>query len=165
MPRGPPRTLTRKDDMLALDNTAFISEGKWTAEIVISIFNRKDLRRWHLFEQEVLGRIRISRERVKWSRVEYFLSIVSPNVDVVLREAGGGPAFTVGPTQYNGIMAPEVALPTGEKVWAQNQTTVFEIVPPNDFPDHPSFTTVFAEEVGWGIISGTHPSLETLTSN
>ena len=156
MPSGPPKPLTAKYDVQALDNTAFIADGKWTAEIVISIFNRRDEERWHAFEREILRLLGVPRNKIRWDRVEYFLAIPAANIDIVLREFGGGPEFTVGPTQYNGIMAPEVALPTGEKVWTQNQTTVYDIVPPQDFPDRQSFTTIFAEEFGWGIISGTH---------
>jgi hypothetical protein len=157
MPRGPPKPLTAKYDLQALDNTAYILDGKWHAEVVISIFNRKDKNRWHRFEEEILRLLNVPQGTIQWKRVEYFLAIPIANVDVVLREAGGGPEFTVGPTQYNGIMAPEVALLTAERIWTQNETTVFDIVAPNDFPDKQCFTTVFAEETGWGIISGIYP--------
>lgn len=154
MSRGPPKPLTAKYDLLALDNTAYILDGKWHAEVVISVFNRKDEKRWHKFEEEILKLLNVPQGTVRWSRVEYFLAVPISNVNVDLREAGGGPEFTVGPTQYNGIMAQEVAIRTAERNWTQNETTVFDVLAPSDFPDKQSFSTIFAEETGWGIISG-----------
>ena len=151
--RGPSSPLTAASDIQPLDNTAFLVDGKWTAEIVISAFDRADERRAQKIEEEVLSIIGQSG-KISWDRVKYFLAIPKKNITVDLREVSNTQVFRVGPTEYNGIMAPEVPFPTDGKIWAQNSRTEFEIVPPKDFPDKRSFTTVFAEETGYGIISG-----------
>jgi hypothetical protein len=153
-PRGPPTLLSPENELQALDNTAFKVNGQWTAEFVISIFDRKDEKKAHKLEEEVLSIIGVKKGELSWDRTKYFVAIPRQNVNVVLRQAGGTQEFTVGPTQYNGIMAPEVPFPDEGRNWGQADQTVFEIVTPPGYPARPSFRTFFGEETGYGIISG-----------
>lgn len=153
--KGTPTMLSPENELQALDNTAFKVNGQWTAEFVISIFDRKDERRAHKLEEEVLSVIRVKKGELSWERIKYFVAVPKENISVVLRQVGGTQEFLVGPTQSNGIMAPEIPFPDEGRLWRQADQTVFEIIPPPDHSACPSFRTVFGEETGYGIISGT----------
>jgi len=146
--------LDGKDELLALDSTAFKVNGKWTAEFVISIFSKRDDEVAHKLEEEILALFGASKDAVEWSRLKYFIAIPRQNVLVNLKMVDGNESFTVGPTDYNGIMSPEFAFPIDRQTWAQGETTKFEVVPQNGFDQRPNFTTFFAEDGGVGVISG-----------
>jgi hypothetical protein len=156
-PPGPPKMLMSKDDLLALDNTAFIKNGKWTAEFVISIFDRHDENRAQKFAEameEIVSWLKIEKEKIYWRRVEYLVAVPRENISVDLLQAGGSHRFQVGPTYSNGIMSPEIAFPDEGKTWNQSDRVNFDLITPPDFPERHSLTTVFAQETGWGVISG-----------
>ena len=153
-PKGPPKPLTNAQDLQALDNTAFKVDGKWTAEFVISVFDRRDEKRAHTAEEEILSVLGVKKGELHWSRVGYFVAVPRENISVDLRQVGGKTTFTVGPTQYNGIMSPEVAIPYEGINWVQGNQTVFDVITPPGFPERHNLTTGFAEETGYGIISG-----------
>ena len=152
--QGRPRVLSPKDDLLALDNTAFLKQGKWTAEFVVSVFDRGDETRSHKIEEEILSLFRVPKGKLEWNRIKYFVAVPRPNVKVDLYQHGESNVFTVGPTQYNGIMSPELAFPLDAQSYSQGDTIVFDVVIPKDFPETHNHTTVFAEETGYGVISG-----------
>jgi hypothetical protein len=155
--KGAPKPLSSADDLLALDNTAFKVAGQWTAEFVISIFDRHDEIRMemvHKVEKEIRDCIGIKKGEVSWPRIEYFVAVPRMNIMTELRQVGGKITFPVGPTQYNGIMSPEIAIPNEGKDWAQGDQTVFDVVTPPGFPETHNLTTIFGEETGYGIISG-----------
>lgn len=77
-----------------------------------------------------------------------------------MRQVGGTTTFTVGPSQYNGIMSPEVAIPYEGTNWVQGNQAVFDVVTPPGYPEQHNLTTVFAEETGYGIISGIYSYFE-----
>jgi hypothetical protein len=152
--RGTPTALDGKDELLAFDNTAFKVKGKWTAEFVISIFSKRDDEIAHKLEEEILALFGISKDAVEWSRFKYFIAIPRQNVIVDLKMVDGKEPFTVGPTEYNGIMSSELAFPIDGHTWVHGEATKFEVVPQNGFDQRPNFTTFFAEDRGIGVISG-----------
>ena len=155
IPEGTPRTLTPQDNLLALDNTGFRVDGQWVAEFVISVFDRYDEERAHKLEEQITTLLRLKKGEVRWSRIGYFACVPRQNVSVNLRQADpAGTDFTVGPTQHNGIMSPERPIPNYGEVWKQGDTTVFDVVLPPEFPEAHNHTTVFGEELGYGVISG-----------
>ena len=152
--RGPPRMLTADDDLQALDNTAFIKDGRWTAEFVISIFDRRDERRSHKLADELMSFLKVEKGEVHWRRIEYFVAVPRENISVDLSQVGGNQVFRAGPTYPNGIMSQEIAFPDEGRNWTQGDRVTFNVVTPPDFPEHHDLTTVFAQETGWGVISG-----------
>jgi hypothetical protein len=160
--RGAPTLLSPENDLMAFDNTAFKVNGQWTAEFVISIFDRRDEKKAHKVEEEILSLLGVKKGELSWERIGYFVAIPRQNINVILRQANGAQEFTVGPTRYNGIMAPEVPFPDEGRLWGQADQTVFDIVTPPGYPGHPCFKTFFGEETGYGIISGTHPNLPSV---
>ena len=159
-PKGPPKPLTKAQDIEALDNTAFKVNGQWTAEFVISVFDRRDENRTHKAEEEILSVLGVKKGELNWTRVGYFVAVPRENISVDLRQVGGKTTFTVGPSQYNGIMSPEVAIPYEGTNWVQGNQAVFDVVTPPDYPEQHNLTTVFAEETGYGIISGIYSYFE-----
>lgn len=156
-PEGAPRPLTPEDNLLALDNTGFRVDGQWTAEFVISVFDRFDEERAHRMEKEIATLLHLKKGELRWSRIGYFVCVPRQNVTVNLRQAtsaGTVPTFNVGPTQYNGIMSSECPIPNYGQVWTQGDTTVFDVALPPEFPEAHNLTTVFGEEYGYGVISG-----------
>lgn len=154
-PAGTPRALAPADNLLALDNTAFRVNGRWVAEFVISVFDRFDEERAHRLEQEISTLLHLKKGELRWTRIGYFVCVPRPNVTVNLREAtSAGTVFNVGPTLYNGIMSPECPIPDYGHAWTQGNTTVFDVVLPPEFPEAHNLTTVFGEEDGYGVISG-----------
>lgn len=153
-PRGPGKPLTKAQDLQALDNTAFKVNGQWTAEFVISIFDRHDEEKAHKAGEEILSLLGVKKGEVRWSRVHYFIAVPRENINVDLRQVGGQITFPVGPTQYNGIMSPEIAIPNEGTNWVQGNQAVFDVMTPPDYPERHNLTTVFAEETGYGVISG-----------
>ena len=154
-PEGAPRILTPEDNLLALDNTAFRVDGQWIAEFVISVFDRYDEEKAHKLEQEITSLLRLKKGEIRWSRIGYFACVPRQNVFVNLRQTDpAGTVFTVGPTQHNGIMSPECPIPNYGRGWTQGDTTVFDVVLPPEFPEAHNHTTIFGEELGYGVISG-----------
>ena len=153
--RGPPEMLTPDDDLQALDNTAFLKDGKWTAEFVISIFDRRYENKSHKLAEEIMSLLKVETEEVHWRRIEYFVAVPRENICVNLLQDGGTQVFQVGPTYPNGIMSQEIAFPDEGKTQVQGDRITFNVVTPPDFPEHHDLTTIFAQETGWGIISGT----------
>ena len=152
--RGPPKMLTAENDLQALDNTAFIKDGKWTAEFVISIFDRRDENKSHKLAEEVMGILHVKKGEVHWRRIEYFVAVPRENINVDLLQAGGTQVFQVGPTYPNGIMSQEIAFPDEGRTWVQGNRIKFNVITPPGFPDYHDLTTGFAQEAGWGVISG-----------
>ena len=142
--------------MVALDNTAFRVNGQWTAEFVISIFDRSDEKKAHKLEEEVLSLLGVKKGELNWKRIEYFVAVPRQNLFVELRQVGGNTVFPVGPTLYNGIMNPEIAIPFEGRDWVQGNQAVFDVITPPGYPDRHNLTTVFAQETGYGVISGMH---------
>lgn len=155
-PSGPPQPLSNANDLQALDNTAFLVDGKWTAEFVISIFDRSDEKKAHKAEEEFLSLLGVKKGELEWSRVEYFVAVPRQNIFVELRQTGSNIVFPVGPTQYNGIMNPEIEIPLDGRNWVQGNQSVFDVVTPPGYPERHNLTTVFAQETGYGVISGIH---------
>ena len=162
---GPPKMLTDQDDLQALDNTAFIKDGKWTAEFVISIFDRRDENRSHKFADELMGLLHVKKGEVHWTRVEYFVAVPRENICLDLLQEGGTSIFQVGPTYPNGIMSKNIAFPDEGRRWVQGDRTKFNVITPPSFPDHHDLTTGFAQETGWGVISGTFSHVWGLISD
>lgn len=156
-PHGASKMLTPNDDLLALDNTAFIKDGKWTAEFVISIFDRREENRVQKAMEKISSWLEIEKTKIHWRRVEYLIALPRNHISVDLLQAGGSHIFQVGPTYSNGIMSPEIAFPNEDKTWAQGDRVNFDLVTPPDFPEHHNLTTVFSQETGWGVISGVFP--------
>jgi hypothetical protein len=152
--KGPPTQITSADDLIALDNTAFRVNGQWTAEFVISIFDRSDEKKAHKLEEEVLSLLGVKKGELRWNRVEYFVAVPRRNLFVELKQVGGNTVFPVGPTLYNGIMNPEIALPFEGRDWVEGNQAVFDVITPPGYPDRHSLTTVFAQDTGYGVISG-----------
>jgi hypothetical protein len=152
---GPPKMLTAQDDLQALDNTAFIKDGKWTAEFVISIFDRRDENRSHKLAEELMGLLNVKKGEVHWTRIEYFVAVPRENICLDLLQEGGSHVFQVGPTYPNGIMSQDITFPDEGRRWVQGDRTKFNVITPPSFPDHHDLTTGFAQETGWGVISGT----------
>jgi len=152
--KGPPRMLTVDDDLQALDNTAFIKDGKWTAEFVISIFDRRDETKSHKLAEELMSLLNVKKGEVHWKRIEYFVAVPRENICVDLLQAGGTQVFQAGPTYPNGIMSQEIAFPDEGKTWTRGDRVVFNVITPPNFPELHNLTTVFAQETGWGVISG-----------
>lgn len=74
-PKGPPKPLTKAQDIEALDNTAFKVNGQWTAEFVISVFDRRDENKAHKAEEEILSVLGIKKGELNWTRVGYFVAV------------------------------------------------------------------------------------------
>ena len=159
---GSPRDVTPNDDMEPLTNTAFRINGQWVAEFVISIFDRQDENKAHVAESEVMHMLGVGKGIISWDRIKYFVAVPRENVKVALQQISGGQVFEVGPTRSNGIMSPEVVIPTEFNNWRQGDHTVFEVLTPPEYIERHTFTTVFAEETGWGVISGIYYSLRTV---
>jgi hypothetical protein len=151
---GAPRPLNPKDNLLALDNTAFRVNGQWSAEFVISVFDRFDEDKAHRMEHEISILLRLKKGELRWSRIGYFVCIPRPNVTVDLRQVPSGTMLNVGPTQFDGIMSVEHPIPDHGRVWRTGDKTVFDVVLPPGFPEAHNFTTVFGEDGGFGVISG-----------
>ena len=156
-PPGTSKMLTPNDDLLALDNTAFIKNGKWTAEFVVSIFDRREENRVQEFAEKISSWLEIDKREIHWRRVEYLIALPREHISVDLLQAGGSHVFEAGPTYSNGIMSPEIAFPDEDKTWVQGDRVNFDLITPPDFPEHHNLTTVFAQETGWGVISGVFP--------
>jgi hypothetical protein len=152
--QGPPKPLTGKDEVQALDNTAFKVNGQWTAEFVVSVFDRQDEERCHKAENEIMSIIGVKKGELYWDRIKYFVSWPRTNVSVDMRQIDGSQTFAVGPTQYNGIVSHEVTIPVENDGLAQGQSVVFEVLPPNGVDGYDKMTTFFADETGYGVISG-----------
>ena len=157
---GNPRDVTPNDDLEALTNTAFRINGQWVAEFVISVFDRQDETKAHAAEAEVMHMLRVGKGMISWDRIKYFVAVPRENVKVALRQISGNQVFEVGPTRSNGIMNPEVVIPSELNNWRQGDYVVFEVLTPPEYIERHTFTTVFAEETGWGVISGIHYSLK-----
>ena len=153
-PRGPAKPLTRALDLEALDNTAFKVNGQWTAEFVISLFDRHDEKKFAKAVEEILSILHVKKGELSLSRIEYFVAVPRENISVDLRRVGANMTFTVGPTQSNGIMSPEVAIPYEGIDWVQGNQAVFDVMTPPGYPERHNLNTVFAEETGYGVISG-----------
>lgn len=152
---GTPRPLNPKDNLLALDNTAFRVNGQWIAEFVISVFDRFDEAKAHRLEQEISLLLRLKKGELRWSRIGYFVCVPRQNVTVDLRRvAPDEPVINVGPTESNGIMSVEHPIPDHGQVWRTGDKTVFDVVLPPEFPEAHNLTTVFGEVSGFGVISG-----------
>ena len=152
--RGSQNPLTNTLDLQALDNTAFRVNGQWTAEFVVSVFDRRDEEKFRKAEEEILSILPVKKGELSWSRIEYFVAVPRENISVDLRRVGANMTFTVGPTQSNGIMSPEVAIPYEGITWVQGNQAVFDVMTPPGYPERHNLNTVFAEETGYGVISG-----------
>ena len=148
--------LSANDDLVALDNTAYLLNGVWTAEFVISVFSRKDEEAIkekveHLLEYaQFLGVTRdVDTLQRIGERMKYFVAVPRKDVSVLLR--GVGAEFKVGPTRKNGVMSVLKEVPWTREV---GSTSVFNVVPPPRYPEQHFLNTVFAREEGWTIISG-----------
>ena len=164
---GRPRPLSSTDELIALDNTAFLKNGKWMAEFVIAVFHRRleDLEeRAYEFLEEIVSYLKVKKEEVDWQRIQYFVAFPHQNVNVSLLQAGGTHVFEAGPTYPNGIMSPEIAFPDEGKTWVQGDHITFDVVTPSGFPEKHSLTTIFAQETGWGVISGNDTIFKWLIS-
>jgi hypothetical protein len=152
---GTPRGLTPNDNLQALTNTAFRLDGQWVAEFVISVFDRKDEGKAQRAEEEIMSALRIGEGVISWDRIRYFFAVPRENVNIALKHVRGDQVFQVGPTRSNGIMNPEAVIPPELNGWKQGDYTVFEALTPPEYIERHTLTTIFAEETGWGVISGT----------
>src|SRR2546423_1071557 len=87
--------LSANDDLVALDNTAYLLNGVWTAEFVISVFSRKDEEAIkekveHLLEYaQFLGVTRdVDTLQRIGERMKYFVAVPRKDVSVLLRGVG-----------------------------------------------------------------------------
>ena len=151
---GRPRQIALGDDLVCLYNTAYRVNGQWAAEFVISVFDRHDEVKAHAVEEVLMRILRVNRGELIWDRIQYFVSVPRENVAVVLRQIGGHRDFEVGPTRSNGIMDPQVMLPAELNHLKQGTIVNFEVLTPPGYLERHILTTIFAEETGFGVISG-----------
>ena len=104
-----------------------------------------------------MSMLRVNEHELSWERIKYFVAVPRENVKVALRQIGGTQPFDVGPTRSNGIMDPQVSIPQEFNHWKQGDHTVFEVMTPPNYKEQHTITTIFAEETGFGIISGIIP--------
>lgn len=151
---GPPRQLALADDLVCLYNTAYRVNGQWCAEFVISVFDRHDETKAHAAEETLMPILGVNRGELIWDRIQYFVAVPRENVAVVLRQIGGRSDFQVGPTRSNGIMDPQVILPSEFNHLTQGTVVNFEVLTPPAYEEQHALTTIFAEPYGFGVISG-----------
>src|SRR5579859_3652308 len=151
---GRPRQLVLDDDLVCLYNTAFRVNGQWAAEFVISVFDRSDETKAHRYEEALMRILRGNKGELIWDRIQYFPAVPRENVNVTLRQIGGVRDFQVGPTRSNGIMDPQVMLPAELNHLGQGAIVNFEVQTPPGYKERHVVTTIFAEEGGFGVISG-----------
>lgn len=151
---GRPRELVLDDDLVCLYNTAYRVNGQWAAEFVISVFDRSDEAKAHLYEEALMRILGVRKGELIWDRIQYFVAVPRENVDVVLRQIGGHRDFRVGPTRSNGIMDPQIILPGEFNHLGQGAIVNFEVQTPPGYKERHIATTIFAEEGGFGVISG-----------
>jgi len=151
---GPPRQLVLDDDLVCLYNTAYRVNGQWCAEFVISVFDRHDEIKAHALEEALMQILQVNREELIWDRIQYFVAVPRENVSVFLRQLGGRSDFQVGPTRSNGIMDPQVTLPSEFNHLTQGTVINFEVLTPPGYREQHILTTIFAEQTGFGVISG-----------
>ena len=151
---GPPRQLVLDDDVVCLYNTAYKVNGQWCAEFVISVFDRHDEIKAHVAEEALMRILGVNRGELIWDRIQYFVAVPRENVAVVLRQIGGQRDFQVGPTRSNGIMDPQVILPGEFNHLLQGAVVNFEVMTPPGYKERHILTTIFAEDTGFGVISG-----------
>jgi hypothetical protein len=152
--RPPPLPITNANDLQALDNTAFRVNGQWVAEFVISVFDRCDEEKVHKFEKYLSSLLDVERGEIFWERIQYFVAVPKENFFVQLRHIDANAVFSAGSTQSNGIMNPELVIPSEGMNWIQGSQAVFDVITPPGFPERYIFRTIFAEETGYGVISG-----------
>src|SRR5579859_1728228 len=124
---GPPQPLIPEYDLKALDNTAFLVNGRWTAEFVIAVFKREDGRNAEAVQTELAVTLGTRKEQILWERVRYFLSNPIHNVRLVLLQRGGNQPFYAGVTGHNGIMSAEIPFPQYDHLWFQAHRTLFDV--------------------------------------
>ena len=150
----PSRPLSADDDVVALDNTAFHDGTEWKAEFVISVFNKLAAEKLQERVDELLRFVHIDPDDMMLDRIgkraKFFFASPQREVEVPL-QAEVGDEFVVGPTRNNGILS--YLKRFGDHWLPSSPTLTFTVS--GDYSSHNlSLRTIFAEESGWGIISG-----------
>ena len=152
---GPTRPLTRDDDVVALDNTAFREGNEWKAEYVLSVYSKEDAEKLREKAEDLLKFFHIDPESVLLdrigSRMKFFFAVPRTGVEVTLK-GDNGMEFVVGPTLANGILS--YMKQFGEGWSPPGGSSKYTVIGSGDQEDQYHLETTFAEETGWGIISG-----------
>ena len=149
-----PRQIVLDDELVCLTNTAYRRNGQWAAEFVISVFDRHDELKAHAFEEVLMRLLRVNRGDLIWDRIQYFVAVPRENVNVLLQHTTGHHRFEVGPTRSNGIMDPQVVLPSEFSRLSQGAVANFEVITPPGYPGRHVVNTIFSEDSDFGVISG-----------
>lgn len=155
-PRNPfPKAVSKNDTVWLLDNTAYRNHitGKWEAEFVSAVWETESGKHVPEIVGDIVGRIGSDGDRgedeIVEERLRPFLMDVRParTVDIEYLEHE---KLRLGPSGRQGISSDIRQLRGGK----DGEVVTWKAKVPNETEGILEMKTVFAEPVGWGVISG-----------